>query len=139
MKVVYLTFCTFYAHKEHLSKSHLFNVLCFRKSLIRLYMFFVLFIFFFLFMLFMLVKFSHKKKKSKIGPDNLNYHTTYNHHNIFPLLQYFSIITVLFNNHNPFPLSQYFSIITVFFNNHNTLQLSQAACMTSGNIIAVPL
>ena len=30
------------------------------------------------FMLFMLVKFSRKKKKkSKIGPDNLYYHTTY--------------------------------------------------------------
>ena len=79
MKVVYLTFCAFYAHKEHLSESRLFNVLCFRKLLIRLYMFFLLF---------MLVKFSRKQKikKSKIGPDNLNYHATYNHHNIFPLL-----------------------------------------------------
>ena len=54
--------------------------MCFRKSLIRLYMFFMLFL---LFMLFMLVKFScihiYKKKKSKIASDNLKYHTAESH------------------------------------------------------------
>ena len=81
-------FCASYAHKKHLSESCLFNVLCSRKSLIRLYMFFCAF--FLLFMLFMLVKFyCKKKKKSKISLDNLHYNTTDICHFQAPLAEIF--------------------------------------------------
>ena len=48
-----------------------------------------------LFMLFMLVKFSRKKqKKSKIGPDNLNYHTTRDFIKIFRT--FFQLVYIAF-------------------------------------------